>query len=160
MAGRKLIIQIPCFDEEQQLPTTLAALPREVEGIDVVEWLIIDDGSRDRTVQVAREHGAEVLSFETNRGLPAVIAAGYRYAADNGYAFCGRVDADGQHRVEDIARLVAALDANDADVAIGSRFLELKSNVPALRRLDPEGLHQARVARVVCVQPFRCFQNC
>ncbi|MEZ5296234.1 MAG: glycosyltransferase [Ilumatobacteraceae bacterium] len=65
----KLVIQIPCLDEEATLPQTLADLPREVPGVDVVEWLVIDDGSTDRTVEVARELGVDhVVSHRTNRG--------------------------------------------------------------------------------------------
>ena len=68
----KLIIQIPCFNEESTLPGTLADLPREVEGIETVEWLVIDDGSTDRTVEVAREHGVDhIVRLTTNQGLAA-----------------------------------------------------------------------------------------
>jgi glycosyltransferase involved in cell wall biosynthesis len=82
----------------------------------------VDDGSVDRTADVAREHGAEVLSFGENRGLRAAIAAGYGYAAEHGYAFCGRVDADGQHPVAELRRLLEVVRSGSADVAVGSRF--------------------------------------
>ena len=73
----KLIIQIPCFNEELQLPATLAALPREVPGFDTVEWLIIDDGSSDGTVEVARAHGVEhIVRLTNNKGLAAAFQAG------------------------------------------------------------------------------------
>ena len=85
--------------------------------------LVVDDGSTDRTAAVAREHGAEVLSFEGNRGLPVGIAAGYRYALEHGYAFCGRVDADGQHPAPELARLLAMVREDECDVAVGSRFV-------------------------------------
>src|SRR6267143_7028422 len=73
----KLIIQIPCFNEQEQLPATLADLPREVPGVDQVEWLVIDDGSTDRTVEVARKHGVDhVVRLTNNKGLAAGFQAG------------------------------------------------------------------------------------
>src|SRR3954447_23986101 len=73
----KLIIQIPCFNEEEQLPATLADLPREVDGIDEVEWLVIDDGSTDRTVEVARENGVDhIVKLTNNKGLATAFQAG------------------------------------------------------------------------------------
>ena len=78
----KLIIQIPCFNEEATLPGTLADLPREIEGIDDVEWLVIDDGSTDRTVEVAREHGVDhIVRLTNNRGLAAALPGGPRRVA-------------------------------------------------------------------------------
>src|SRR3954453_5036205 len=77
MPGRKLIIQIPCFNEEEQLPGTLAELPREVEGFDVVEWLIVDDGSTDHTIEVAKAHGVDhIVRLTNNKGLAAGFQAG------------------------------------------------------------------------------------
>jgi glycosyltransferase involved in cell wall biosynthesis len=84
--------------------------------------LVVDDGSTDRTAEIARGRGAEVISFGANRGLPAGIAAGYGYAAEHGYAFCGRVDADGQHPVAELARLLERVRSGECDVAVGSRF--------------------------------------
>ena len=88
------LVFIPAWNEEQNLPAVLDELRRELPDADV---LVVDDGSTDRTAAVAREHGAEVLSFGENRGLRAGIAAGYTWALEHGYAYCGRVDADGQH---------------------------------------------------------------
>src|SRR3954468_20279220 len=73
----KLIIQIPCLNEEATLPATLADLPREVPGVDTVEWLVVDDGSTDRTVEVAREHGVDhIVKLTNNKGLAAGFQAG------------------------------------------------------------------------------------
>jgi len=73
----KLIIQIPCFNEEQQLPATLADLPRELPGVDQIEWLVVDDGSTDRTVDVARENGVHhIVRLTNNKGLAAGFQAG------------------------------------------------------------------------------------
>jgi hypothetical protein len=87
------------------------------------EVLVVDDGSKDGTAAVAREGGAKVLSFSANRGLPAAIGAGYAYAEQNGYSFCGRVDADGQHPAAELARLLALVRGGSCDVAVGSRFV-------------------------------------
>jgi glycosyltransferase involved in cell wall biosynthesis len=110
---------LPAWNEEDNLPAVLEELRGGLPQADV---LVVDDGSTDRTAEVAREHGAEVISFESNRGLPAGIGAGYRYALDQGYGFCGRVDADGQHPVAQLARLLARVRSGECDVAVGSRF--------------------------------------
>ena len=91
-------------------------------GLPATDVLVVDDGSTDGTAEIARAHGAEVLSFGENRGLRAGIAAGYAYADEHGYEFVGRVDADGQHPVDELARLLEIVRAGQADVAVGSRF--------------------------------------
>ena len=91
------VVFIPAWNEEQNLPDVLRALHAELPDADV---LVVDDGSTDGTADVAREHGATVLSLDGNRGLPIGIAAGYNWALERGYAYCGRVDADGQHPAE------------------------------------------------------------
>jgi glycosyltransferase involved in cell wall biosynthesis len=114
------VVFVPAWNEEQNLPGVLDDLARELPDVDV---LVVDDGSTDGTAEVARRRGAVVLSFEENRGLPAGIAAGYGWALDQGYAFCGRVDADGQHPAFELARLLALVRADRCDVAVGSRFV-------------------------------------
>jgi glycosyltransferase involved in cell wall biosynthesis len=113
------LVFVPAWNEEDNLPAVLDELGRELPQADI---LVIDDGSTDRTAEVARLRGAEVVSFGANRGLPAGIAAGYGYALEHGYAFCGRVDADGQHPVGELARLLELVRAGACDVAVGSRF--------------------------------------
>jgi glycosyltransferase involved in cell wall biosynthesis len=113
------LVFVPAWNEEENLPAVLDELRQNLPQADV---LVVDDGSTDRTAEVARRHGAEVISFGVNRGLPAGIAAGYGYAVDQGYAFCGRVDADGQHPVEELARLLERVRSGACDVAVGSRF--------------------------------------
>jgi glycosyltransferase involved in cell wall biosynthesis len=119
MAKHDTLVFIPAWNEEQNLAAVLVELRKEIPDADI---LVVDDGSIDRTADVAHEHGAEVLSFEENRGLRAAIAAGYGYAVEHGYAFCGRVDADGQHPVAELRRLLEVIRSGSADVAVGSRF--------------------------------------
>ena len=114
------LVFIPAWNEEENLPGVLTGLKAALPDVDV---LVVDDGSTDRTADVAREHGAEVLSLGGNRGLRVGIAAGYAWARDHGYAFCGRVDADGQHPPEELARLLAIVREGRCDVAVGSRFV-------------------------------------
>jgi len=114
------LVFLPAWNEEENLPAVLEELARELPESDV---LVVDDGSQDRTAEIAREHGASVLSFEENRGLRAVIAAGYGYAAEEAYAFCGRVDADGQHPAAELRRLLERVRSGECDVAVGSRFV-------------------------------------
>lgn len=113
------VVFIPAWNEEANLPAVLDELSRRLPATDV---LVVDDGSTDATADVARARGAAVLSFEENRGLREGIAAGYAYAAGGGYAFAGRIDADGQHPVEELARLLEIVREGEADVAVGSRF--------------------------------------
>ena len=120
MAGRSdTLVFVPAWNEEENLPSVLDELGRDLPQADV---LVVDDGSTDRTAEVARERGAAVISSGVNRGLPAGIAAGYRYALEHAYAFCGRVDADGQHPVAELRRLLERVRSGECDVAVGSRF--------------------------------------
>jgi glycosyltransferase involved in cell wall biosynthesis len=114
------VVFIPVWNEEENLPAVLVDLERELPDADV---LVVDDGSTDHTVEIARRHGAEVLSLGANRGLPIGIAAGYRWALDRGYTYCGRVDADGQHPPSELRRLLAIVRTGVCDVAVGSRFV-------------------------------------
>src|SRR6266536_339824 len=88
------LVFIPAWNEAENLPAVLDELRGELPDVDV---LVVDDGSTDDTADAARAGGAEVLSFGENRGLRAAIAAGYAHARDRDYAYCGRIDADGQH---------------------------------------------------------------
>jgi hypothetical protein len=114
------VVFIPALNEEEALPGVLDELREELPDVDV---LVVDDGSQDRTAALARDRGAEVLSFPENRGLPVAVAAGYEYAARKHYAYCGRVDADGQHPVKELHRLLDLVRAGECDVAVGSRFV-------------------------------------
>jgi hypothetical protein len=124
---RETLVFVPAWNEEENLPGVLDELRRELPDADV---LVVDDGSTDATAEVARAHGAALVSFDVNRGLPAVIAAGYGYAAEHGYAYCGRVDADGQHPVAELRRLLERVRTGSCDVAVGSRFASGESYAP------------------------------
>jgi glycosyltransferase involved in cell wall biosynthesis len=115
----RTVVFVPAWNEEENLPGVLDELRSELPDVDV---LVVDDGSTDRTAAVARDHGAEVLSFGENRGLRAGIAAGYEYALSHGYDLCGRVDADGQHPAYELKLLLDRVLAGTCDVAVGSRF--------------------------------------
>jgi glycosyltransferase involved in cell wall biosynthesis len=128
------LVFIPAWNEQENLPAVLDELRRELPGVDV---LVVDDGSTDGTAAVAREHGAEVLSLGTNRGLPIGIAAGYRWARDHGYDYCGRVDADGQHPARELSRLLALVRGGGCDVAVGSRFVSGDGYEPYRYRQTP-----------------------
>jgi glycosyltransferase involved in cell wall biosynthesis len=118
----KLIIQIPCLNEEQTLPVTLRELPRELPGFDAVEWLVIDDGSTDRTVDVARENGVDhIVRLTSNKGLANGFQAGLDAALKLGADVIVNTDADNQYYGPDIAKLVAPIIAGDADMVVGDR---------------------------------------
>jgi predicted methyltransferase len=118
----KLIIQIPCLNEEDALPATLSELPRRVDGFDEVEWLVIDDGSTDSTVEVARGHGVDhVVRLTNNKGLAAAFQAGLDASLKLGADVIVNTDADNQYRAADIDTLVAPILAGDADMVVGDR---------------------------------------
>ncbi|MBM4282878.1 MAG: glycosyltransferase family 2 protein [Deltaproteobacteria bacterium] len=119
---KKLIIQIPCFNEEATLGIALAALPRSVPGFDVVQWLVIDDGSRDRTVNVALAHGVDhVLRVPGNRGLANGFRTGLRACVQLGADVIVNTDADNQYDARDIPLLVKPLLDGAADLVVGAR---------------------------------------
>ena len=144
------LVFIPAWNEEDALPAVLEELAAELPDADV---LVVDDGSTDRTAELARQAGAQVLSFGENRGLRAAIAAGYGYAAEQGYAFCGRVDADGQHPVPELRRLLDRVRSGVCDVAFGSRFVS-DDEYPAYRYRPtaPRRLGTAALRRLMAVR--------
>lgn len=118
----KLIVQIPCLNEEATIGQTIADIPRTIEGIDEVEVLVINDGSTDRTVEVAREAGADhVISFAQNRGLAAAWSAGIDEALALGADIIVNTDADNQYRGGSIPDLVRPIVTGEADMVVGAR---------------------------------------
>jgi glycosyltransferase involved in cell wall biosynthesis len=144
----KLIIQIPCLNEEETLPATLADLPREVAGFDEVEWLVIDDGSTDRTVEVARECGVDhIVRLTNNRGLAAGFQAGLDASLKLGADVVVNTDADNQYNGADIPLLVAPILAGDADMVIGDRQTDTIAHFsPLKKRLQKLGSWVVRQA--------------
>ena len=137
----KLIIQIPCFNEAEQLPGTLADLPREVPGVDEVEWLIIDDGSTDDTVEVARAHGVDhVVRLTNNKGLAAGFQAGLDACLKLGADVIVNTDADNQYYGGDIPKLVEPILAGRADMVVGDRETDsIEHFSPLKKRLQRLG---------------------
>jgi glycosyltransferase involved in cell wall biosynthesis len=131
----KLIIQIPCLNEAEQLPTTLGDLPRQVEGFDSVEWLIIDDGSTDETVEVARANGVDhVVRLTNNKGLATAFQAGLDASLKLGADVVVNTDADNQYSAADIPKLVAPILAGNADMVVGDRVVESIEHFSALKK--------------------------
>lgn len=132
----KLIIQIPCLNEEKSLPVALADLPRDVPGFSQVEWLIIDDGSTDRTVEVAREHGVDhVLSLPYNMGLAKAFPAGILECARLGADVIVNTDADNQYDASFIPALVKPIVENEADMVIGARPINNIKHFSPIKKL-------------------------
>jgi len=121
----KLIIQIPCLNEELTLPETLKDLPKSIDGIDDIEALVIDDGSTDRTVEVAKEHGVHhVLSLTNNKGLAKAFFYGINHALHLGADIVVNTDADNQYFGGDISKLIQPILNKRADIVIGDRQVE------------------------------------
>ena len=118
----KLIIQIPCYNEAQTLPATLQELPRQIPGVDLVQVLIIDDGSHDGTAEVARQCGVDyVVQLRQHQGLAAGFSAGLEACLQHGADVIVNTDADNQYNAEDIQRLVEPVLAGKADIVVGDR---------------------------------------
>ena len=121
----KLVIQIPCYNEEETLPVVLKQLPRQVEGFDSVEWLVINDGCTDHTVEVARKHGVDhFVHFRKNRGLAKGFIAGIDMCLKLGADVIVNTDADSQYKAEDIPKLVEPILSGYADIVVGSRPID------------------------------------
>jgi glycosyltransferase involved in cell wall biosynthesis len=131
----KLIIQVPCYNEERQLPLTLSRLPRQVPGIDAVEWLIIDDGSTDRTLEVAREHGVDhIVRLTNHKGLAAAFQAGLDAGLKLGADVIVNTDADNQYDARDIPKLVDPILRGDADLVVGDRVIDNVEHFSPLKK--------------------------
>jgi glycosyltransferase involved in cell wall biosynthesis len=142
----KLIIQIPCYNEEEALPTALADLPRSLPAIDVIEWLIIDDGSFDRTVEVARAHGVDhVVSLPRNRGLAHAFTVGLEACLRLGADLIVNTDADNQYCAADIPVLLAPILAGEAEVVVGERpIADIAHFSPVKKALQKLGSRMVR----------------
>lgn len=144
----KLVIQIPCYNEQEMLPTTLAALPTHVEGFDIVEVLVIDDGSTDKTAEVALRHGAHaVIRLHGHQGLARAFMAGLEAALDRRADVIVNTNADNQYHAGDIPALVRPIVDDAADMVIGARPVrEINHFSPMKRVLQALG---SRVVKAV-----------
>jgi len=137
----KLIIQIPCYNEEQTLPITLNELPRQVEGFDTVEWLIVDDGSKDRSIEVAKAHGVDhIVRLNQNKGLAEVFLRGIDACVKLGADVIVNTDADNQYNAADIPKLVQPILEGKAEIVIGARPIsDIKHFSPIKKMLQKLG---------------------
>lgn len=144
----KLIIQIPCYNEEATLGLTLSELPRQLAGIDEVEWLIINDGSRDRTLEVAQACGVDhIVDFQCNQGLAKGFMAGIEASLKAGADIIVNTDADNQYCAADIPKLIAPILEGRAEIVIGARPIqEIKHFSPIKKFLQQLGSLVVRLA--------------
>jgi glycosyltransferase involved in cell wall biosynthesis len=144
----KLIIQIPCYNEEETLHIALNDLPREISGIDKIEYLVINDGSKDNTVEVARKNGVHhIISFKQNKGLARGFMAGIDACLNLGADIIVNTDADNQYCGEDIEKLVRPILENKADIVIGERpIMDTEHFSPLKKRLQKVGSMVVRIA--------------
>jgi len=127
----KLIIQIPCFNEEQNLPITLRELPRKLKGIDKIEWLVINDGSTDKTAEVAKDNGVDhILNFSHNKGLAKAFMGGLIESLKLGADIIVNLDADNQYCAEDIPLLIEPILKGEAEIVIGERPISQTVHFP------------------------------
>ncbi|MGB3401514.1 MAG: glycosyltransferase family 2 protein [Microcoleaceae cyanobacterium] len=144
----KLIIQIPCYNEEQTLGVTLAALPRTIPGIDIVEWLVIDDGSHDQTVAIAKEYGVDhIIKFSRNQGLAKAFMAGLEASLKAGADIIVNTDADNQYCAEDIPYLIQPILLAQAEIVVGARPIsQIRHFSPIKKALQKLGSWVVRIA--------------
>lgn len=132
----RLVIQIPCFNEEETLPETLAALPRAIAGVDLIEVQIVNDGSTDRTVEVAREHGVDhIVDLPVNKGLSNAFMAGLENALAKDADIIVNLDADNQYNANDIPQLIAPILERRAEFVIGDRPIATIAHFSYAKRL-------------------------
>jgi glycosyltransferase involved in cell wall biosynthesis len=132
----KLIIQIPCFNEEDTLPQTIDDLPRVLPGVDKIEYLVIDDGSTDRTVEVAEALGVDhIVRLRHNRGLAFAFQIGLQTALEAGADIIVNTDGDNQYQGADVSRLVEPILAGEADIVVGDRGVARLEHFSPLKRL-------------------------
>ena len=161
----KLVIQIPCYNEEKSLPITLNDLPKHIDGIDEIEVLIIDDGSKDRTVEVAKELGVNnFVEMPHNSGLAKAFVAGINKALEIGADIVVNTDADNQYCAADIEKLVKPILAGEADIVIGSRPVsEIEHFSPLKKMLQKLGSGVMRLISSTKVEDapsgFRAFSR-
>ncbi len=144
----KLVIQIPCYNEEATLAVTLSELPRQLPGIDTIEWLIVNDGSTDRTVEVARTCGVDrIVNLPQNQGLAKAFMVGLEASLKAGADIIVNTDADNQYNAADIPALIAPILTGEAEIAIGARPIrQIRHFSPTKKLLQSLGSWVVRLA--------------
>lgn len=161
----KLVIQIPCYNEEKSLPVTLAELPKSIEGIDEIEVVIIDDGSKDKTVEIAKECGIKHFAeLPHNCGLAKAFIAGINKSLEIGADIIVNTDADNQYCANDIEKLIKPILENQADMVIGTRPVAQIEHFSLLKKiLQKAGSLVMRLISSTCVEDapsgFRAFSR-
>jgi glycosyltransferase involved in cell wall biosynthesis len=161
----KLIVQLPCFNEENTLPQTIAGIPRKIDGIDSVEILVIDDGSTDRTVEAAKELGVDhIFSHKRNKGLALAFMTGLEACLRLGADIIVNTDGDNQYNGADIPKLIAPILRGEADMVIGDRQTDtIKHFSPLKKRLQRTGSKMVRMLSNTdvpdAVSGFRAFSR-
>jgi glycosyltransferase involved in cell wall biosynthesis len=164
-AMTKLIIQIPCYNEERTLGMTLSELPRQLPGIDEIEWLVINDGSTDRTVEVAKACSVDhIVSFPTNQGLAKGFMAGLEASLKAGADIIVNTDADNQYCAADIPKLIQPILLGQADMVIGARPIWKTQHFSFIKKLLQNlGSHMVRLASNTSIPDapsgFRAFSR-
>jgi glycosyltransferase involved in cell wall biosynthesis len=151
---RQLLVIMPALNEELLIGDVIQEIPKEIEGIDSIEVLVIDDGSTDDTVRVAREAGASVVSLHANMGLGVAMQRGIDEAVRRGVDYAVNIDSDGQFNPKDIPKLLAPLTAGEADFVSASRFKDksLVPTMPWVKRVGNWGM--SKIVSSICHQPF------
>jgi len=161
----KLIIQIPCYNEEETLGITLATLPRELPGVDTVEWLIVNDGSTDTTVEVAQANGVDhIVNFRHNQGLAKAFLAGIEACLKADADIIVNTDADNQYCADDIPKLIEPILLGKAEIVVGARQIkQIKHFSPTKKFLQKFGSWVVRVASNTSIldapSGFRAFSR-
>lgn len=160
----KLIIQIPCFNEEETLLTTLNDLPKEIEGIDEIEVLVINDGSTDSSAEIAKNFGASVLDIKPNKGLANAFRSGLQEALKRGADVIVNTDADNQYFAGDIENIIKPIVNGEADIVVGARdILSIKEFSPLKKFLQKVGSAVLRLLSATQVNDapsgFRAFSR-
>ncbi len=162
---KKLIIQIPCYNEEKSLPVALADLPRNVPGFDSVEWLIINDGSTDRTVEVAQNGGVDhIIHFRKNKGLANGFMAGLDACLKLGADVIVNTDADNQYQAIDIPKLIEPILNGSAEMVVGARPIDDMQHFSSMKKfLQKAGSKVVRIVSKTKVKDvtsgFRAFSR-
>jgi glycosyltransferase involved in cell wall biosynthesis len=149
----RTLVFIPAWNEEASVEAVIADVRAHIPGADI---LVVDDGSTDRTAAVARGAGVLVAALPFNQGLGAALQTGYLWALREGYDFCAHLDADGQHPPSEVARLLAEVEADRADLVIGSRYADQPEPLPGAEAVEPQGEdYRATWSRRIGINVFR-----